>query len=161
MGVTCTICRVSADDFKALDKDALVERLRYGAKDAEDLDKAWDGILWLISEERRDREFIEDTDLPETQALMPTDSFKAGGEQIAYAPPSLVKKIAAALGKLDDQALRARYDGRAMIADAVYPEIWNGGEPDALDYLLAHFKTLRDTYTAAARAGDYVLVQIS
>jgi hypothetical protein len=161
MGVTCTICRVPANEFDALAEDELAARLRYGSPGAMDLDKAWDGILWLISEERREREhMLPDPDLPETQSLMPNDYFDAGEAQIAYATPSRVTKIAAALGKLDDAALRSRYDGRAMAAAAVYPEIWDRGEPDALDYLVGHFETLRDTYRAAAAAGDYVLVHI-
>jgi len=161
MGVTCTICRVSAADFNANDKRTLCDRLRYNAPGAEDLDKAWDGILWLISEERREREYmLPDPDLPETQSLLPTRSFEVGGERIAYATPERVEKIAEALGKLDEAALRARFDGDAMQEAAVYPEIWEG-EPDALDYLVAHFETLRDTYRAAAKAGDYVLVKIA
>jgi len=162
MGVTCTICRVSAGDFEALGEDELAARLRYGAPGAEDLDKAWDGILWLISEERRERELmLPDPDLPETQSLMPNDSFDAGGAQISYATPARVARIADALGKLDGAALRARYDARAMSAAAVYPEIWDGDEPDALDYLVGHFETLRETYREAAAAGDYVLVAIA
>jgi Domain of unknown function (DUF1877) len=162
MGVTCTICRVSSSDFEALGEDELAARLRYGAPGAQDLDKAWDGILWLISEERRERAFmLPDPDLPETQSLMPNDYFDGGEAQIAYATPSRVTKIAAALGKLDEAALRSRYDGRAMTEAAVYPEIWDRGEPDALDYLVGHFETLRETYRAAAAAGDYVLVAIA
>ena len=72
-----------------------------------------------------------------------------------------VARIADALGKLDGAALRARYDARAMSAAAVYPEIWDGDEPDALDYLVGHFETLRETYREAAAAGDYVLVAIA
>jgi hypothetical protein len=159
MGVTCKICRVSAADFDSLGEDELADRLRYGAPGVEDLDKAWDGILWLISEERRERPYmLPDPSEPETQSLLPTD--RLDGESIAYATPDRVARIAEALGKLDGAALRARYDGDAMTAAGVYPEIWDGGEPDALDYLVAHFETLQAMYREAAAAGDYVLVNI-
>lgn len=158
MGVTCVICRVSAKEFKTAKADRLAERTRYGAKGAVDLDKSWDGILWLISEERREREFmLVDASLPETQALMPTE--RLDGTDVAYATPKAVLAITTALDAFDEETLREHFKPKAMKSADVYPNIWD--QPESFDYLASSFEQLRDMYRKAAEAGDYVLVKIA
>ena len=159
MGMTCMMCRVGAQDFQSVEKARLAQRVLYGAEGAVDLDKSWDGLLWLISEERRKRKhMLPDPELLETQALMPVEHLDGASRRVGYATPDRVTEISKALDKIDPETLRAHYQPRAMRKASVYPNIWD--EPDSFDYLADYFATLRNTYRKAAAAGDYVLVAI-
>ena len=160
MGVTCTMCRISPAELARASEDDVAAKLRYGADGCLDLDKAWDGIAWLISDERRrERMAMLDPQTIETKALFPVETIEAVGGKIGYVDPKLVAKIAAVLAPIDEATLRKRFDAKAMRASDVYPEIWDDGD-DALEYVLGHFEDMRELYRAAAAAGDCVLVRI-
>jgi hypothetical protein len=155
MGMSMKVRRIAADECESLDSDAIRDRLRYGEDGVVDLDKAWDGISWLISEERRERPYmLPDPSDPETQAVYGIDP--EGEGMLFRTPPERVASIADALRALDDAALRAHFDPARMTEADVYPTIWDEGE-EALAYLLANFAELRALYLAAAAAGDAVI----
>jgi len=155
MGMTMKIRRITADECESLSSDEVRELLRYGAAGVIDLDKAWDGIAWLISEERRERSYmLPDPSEPETQAVYGIDP-EGDGLQFRT-PPERVVEIAEALSPLDDAAARTHFDPARMNDAEVYPPIWDEGE-EALAYLLANFAQLRALYLAAAAAGDAVI----
>ena len=126
-------------------------------KEVVDIGHAWDGILWLVSEERRDR--WPAAALPETQSLVPPGSSALGGARVRWARPSLVPVIAAALDAIDDASLRAHFDPAAMRAHDVQPDVWD--EAPSLEHLVSSFERLRKLYRQAAKAGDGVLVVIA
>ena len=39
----------------------------------------------------------------------------------------------------------------------IYPEIWEDGDPESVDYLLQFFPTLQQFYADAAARGDAVI----
>ncbi len=53
-----SVRRLDAASVESLDLQALEAVLAYGKPHVVDLDKAWDGIAWLISEERRDQPYM-------------------------------------------------------------------------------------------------------
>lgn len=155
MGMTMKVRRIAANECESLDSDGIRELLRYGAEGVVDLDKAWDGISWLISEERRERPYmLSDPSDPETQAVYGIDP-EGDGMQFRT-PPERVADIADALRPLDDMALREHFDPARMTEADVYPQIWDEGE-EALAYLLANFAQLRALYLTAAAAGDAII----
>lgn len=121
-----------------------------------DLDKAWHGIHYLLTGTAWEGEAPLNFLLHGGVAL--------GEEDGEEAPPRLfdaaeVRAIDAALGALDADALRARYDPQAMQALDIYPDIWGRGEEE-LDYCLHYFGELRSFMAEAARAGRGVVVFI-
>lgn len=110
---------------------------------ARDLDKAWHGLHFLFTGTASGGE-------------PPLDFLVRGGREVGtidvgYGPArafSAAETAAAAgaLGALDDDALRARFDPQAMMAEQIYPEIWDRDpqEDDTLGYLLEFLEGLRE-----------------
>lgn len=160
MGVTAKLRRLTEAQWQALREqpESIFELLRE-RKAVVDIDKAWDGILWLISEERREggQEAMVDPSDPEAWSLAPPNLANIGGTLVRWASPRHVEAIVKALDAIDDAALRARFDPDAMSARDVYPDIW-AEEDEALAYLSDNFARVRRLYRQAAKAGDGVLV---
>lgn len=155
MGMTMKLRSISAAQYESASSDELRDLLRYGQPGVVDLDKAWDGIAWLISEERRERpEMLPDPSEPETRAIYGIDP--EDGVLLFRTSPDDVKEIAAAIGALDDAALRKNFTPDEMTAADVYPSIWDEGD-EALEYLIGNFHTLRGVLSAAAKRGDAVV----
>lgn len=123
-----------------------------------DLDKAWHGLHYLFT----------GTD---EGGNPPLDFIAVGGEEIGtidvgYGParalaPPLVAQIAAKLASLSDAELRSRFNGPAMMAKKIYPEIWDQdpAEDDSLGYLMENLADLRKAVSdAAGRRQGLVLV---
>ena len=158
--MTMRLRRLDASSIDSLDLEALEELLRYGAPNVVDLDKAWDGIAWLISEERRDKPYmLPDPSLPSTQAIYGVDPEKGAGGIVFRNPPARVKRIAAALESLDEAQLRPFVQPARMLAEKVYPPLWNEGD-HVFGFLLGHFEAHREVYRQAAKAGDGVVTTV-
>lgn len=159
--------RLTADEFRAVQENPeSVEELLFGDfedDDAEmpepelDLDKAWHGIHFLLN----------------GAAWTVGEGAGAavlGGEEIGedngYGParllgPQAVQAIAAGLGALSVEALRARFDPQAMDAADIYPGIWDEGIEAFDTYLGPYFAQLREFYQAAAAGGQAVLLALT
>lgn len=158
MGMTMKARRVRATTLETATSDDLRALVQWGEPGLVDIDKAWDGIAWLISVERRERPYmLPDPSLPETQAVYGVDP-EDSALLFRYSP-ARVQRIADALGPLGDDALRAHFDPAAMQDADVYPRIWDEGE-GAFEYLLSHFHALRRLYLDAAAAGDGLVTLI-
>jgi hypothetical protein len=116
-----------------------------------DLDKAWDGLDYLL-----------------TKVKAPVDVI-AGGEPItddtwSYDSPRLlgVAEVAKASRFLDATsfaALAKHYRPRKMMKADVYPEIWD--EDWALSYLEEHYASLVSLFHAAAADGEPILIRMA
>ena len=54
-----------------------------------------------------------------------------------------VSKIANGIKKINEEQLLSKFDAGIFIKKGIYPEIWKMGE-GTLDYLMEHFRRLRD-----------------
>ena len=114
-----------------------------------DLDKAWHGLHFLLTG-------TAEAGYPPLDFLV--DGGDAVGDvDVGYGParalrPTLVIEIAAQLANLSDAALSARYDGAAMTAQEIYPDIWerDSEEDDSRAYLLENLVVLRKAVAEAA-----------
>ena len=152
--------------FRRADRD-LVSALQAGSRKTSevlfddsglglDLDKAWHGLNWLLCGDAWGT-----GDKPEGLAIMGGVEF---GEELGYGKarllePEQVQACAAALATISVADLEARFEPSAMQEDEVYPDIWDEG-PGALEYLTSYFEPLRGFYSAAAEAGDHVLLAV-
>ncbi|MFM6849879.1 MAG: YfbM family protein [Terrabacter sp.] len=122
-----------------------------------DLDKSWHGVHFLLT----------GTDWAAGDAGAAGGAILGGrpvGEDNGYGParllePEDVGSVAAALGRVSDDDLRARFDPVEMQRLDIYPQVWD--EADVLDeYLMPNVARLRDFYTQAAARGEGVLISV-
>ena len=118
------------------------------------LDKAWHGLHYLLCGA------LEPAPGPLGQAVFGGTEI---GEDQGYGParyfsPAQVAEIAAALQSPGlERELHGRFDAAAMTQMGIYPGVW---EADDYDWLIDAFRTLRDFYAAASKAGQSVVTAI-
>jgi hypothetical protein len=125
-----------------------------------DVDKAWHGIHFLL------------TGTPWAGAI-PWNFVVGGGTEIGdvdvgYGPArgfkrSEVQAIAQALESLSPDQLAQRFDGKAMTAADLYPNIWDRppDEDDTCEYVTAYYEELREFVMGAANEGEALIVYLT
>lgn len=124
-----------------------------------DLDKAWHGIHYLLTGS------VWEGDEPQNFLL-------AGGETIGeidvgYGPARCIKsddvrKIFDHLSGITVEELKSRFDPDKMMANQIYPEIWDREEDDGnLDYLIEYFEELKHFISKAVEFNLGIIVSIS
>jgi hypothetical protein len=115
-----------------------------------DLDKAWHGVHYLLTGS-------DEEGNPPMDFLM-ADGTLIGDLDVGYGParafaPEEVAAIAAGFATVTDVDLLARYDGRAMSALEIYPDIWglDADDDSSREYLHEHLVVLRLAVAEAAR----------
>jgi hypothetical protein len=156
MGMIFEARRLGAADAAAVAADpsagaAVLER----TEDVLDLDKAWHGIHFLLTGS------AWETTPGAGEAVL---GGVPVGDDRGYGPARLVaaeqvRAVAAGLGELTGEALQARFDPAALMAEAIYPQVWD--DEDFANYLLPNFLDLQTFYRAAAERGEAVLLLIT
>lgn len=121
-----------------------------------DIDKAWDGIGFLLSR------------CGGAASADINDAVYGGdpvGEDLGYGParlisPPRVKQLAQALALIDVATLTQAFDSDAMVREEVYPNIWDD-EEDALAYLLEYWPLLTEHYQRAASQDAAMLLALT
>ena len=124
-----------------------------------DIDKSWDGILFLLTGQKFDENFA----LPLTRLLF-------GGQMIdedqdlGYGPgqylrPNQVKELSEEISKISVEELRKRYDAKKMTELDVYPTSWE--DDDNVDYLTDNFVLIQKVYAEAAKNGEAIITFIN
>ncbi len=173
MSVVATYARVNESALEALRGDAnWIEALYEGrVENAEiiDLDKACDGIVWLLSRmPRMSTVAVPGCGFILNRSLAPLLSGAGGRKESTleapYGPASVltsqqVRELSSWFNGIEVSQLRALYDPRAMAKSGVYPQIWmEEGAAAFEDYLLPRFSDLRKFIAAAAAAEQCVVV---
>jgi Domain of unknown function (DUF1877) len=121
-----------------------------GVRERIDLDKAWDGICYLLSAERRaNEELAEPTDLLARAVLggqLLHEELRHVGEP-RFLTREEVVQVGGAVAALGPAHLRPHFNVDAMIEADVYPGDW---DRIGVDYLLRHFDKWRTFYVRAA-----------
>ncbi|HUG10609.1 MAG TPA: YfbM family protein [Opitutaceae bacterium] len=128
---------------------------REEADDAE-IDKAWDALDYLISEQRKK------TGL----ARFLTEGGIEIPEELGYGGPRVfsseeVREIARLLEAVSQDTLRANYDPKKMNEEGVYPQIWVQGGADLFDYVVGNFVTMKSLVSDAATRGQGMMIVCS
>jgi Domain of unknown function (DUF1877) len=120
-----------------------------GSRRTFDVDKAWNGIGFLLN----------------AAGGGPVDVVTGGAplsaDDLGYGParfltPAQVGEGARHLGAMRWEQLAGHFDPARMSAEDIYPEIWGDGH--ALDYLRSNYEGLVRFFSAAAAAGDAVIL---
>jgi hypothetical protein len=127
---------------------------------AEDLDKAWHGIHYLLTGTAWEGEH--------PRGFLVNGGRGVGSVDVGYGPARVLtaaqtREVLDAVRELSDEDLEARFDPQDMLAKQIYPEIWarEPEEDDGVAYLIEHFRTLRSFLTQAVGEGLGVVVHIS
>ena len=123
--------------------------------DTLDLDKAWDGIDFLLSNGKKDAGICR---------LLTMKSVEIH-EEIGYGKPRVfharqVQEFNSFLETVSAEALQQRYDPQEMTRANLYPKgIWNSWDRDeALDYVTAHYTALQSFIRETAQLNQGVIV---
>lgn len=128
----------------------------YGAEgEGLDLDKAWQGIHYLLCGDAWEGQG------PLFDALMGGTSFQGRSEEenVRYLKPDEVRDVAQALETIGDKELAEGFEPDDMNEVGVYPSPdWN--EEGELDYILGYYGPMKAYYKAAAENGDGMLIYV-
>lgn len=157
--IVCLL-RVNKDALDTYFEDtALLEDRLYGdeeefddGSELIDIDKSWDGILYLLS--------------PDDRYTGPLSKVLFSGQYIdeeqdlGYGPahfhsPEEVKAMHEKLSAITVEELENRFDADKMNEEGVYPS-WSSKEED-LEYLIDNFKEIQRLYAAAAANGQAII----
>jgi hypothetical protein len=155
MGMTMTGRRLAADEVEALLADpGQVEDLLFGAEPDLDLEKAWDGLHFVLARAGAGSE----------RALLGNDGWMSAGGgaiQARLVPAEDVRVVADALDAVDVSRLRAAFDPAALVEAGTYPNVWGEGTEEFDGFLVPALHELRVFYRDAADSGRAVLLGIS
>ncbi|HTN76660.1 MAG TPA: YfbM family protein [Pirellulaceae bacterium] len=122
-----------------------------------DIDKAWHAIHFTLNGEEL---------VGEGPLFLVVMGGEGIGDDVGYGParyltPAQVKVVAAAVAAIGPDAFNARFDLAALEAADVYPQIWEGDDPEAFEYVLSYYNQLSSFYQSAAKRGDAVLLYLN
>jgi hypothetical protein len=156
-------CRTNPDWLEALYGRAVPD------SEVADIDKACDGIVWLLSRLPAPPSTATDgTGFVLRRSFAPLLRGEGGVSECQldapYGPASRlsaeqVAELSVWLQSVDPAQMRSRYDPNRMDDEQVYPQIWSEEGAAAFDdYLLPHFHALQAFFSRAAQAQQQVLV---
>lgn len=141
-------------------EDFLYESGEPSPDEEEDVDKAWQGLHFLLTGSAWNGE-------PPLNFLV-SGGREIGDVDVGYGPArgftsADVAEISQALGQITSDDVRARFDGERLMEAQIYPEIWdrNPAEDDTLGYLVANFESMKGFLERAAAKSSGLLVYIN
>ncbi len=152
--------RVSDADLEAVvaDPSRIKQFLEYDPnnKDIFDVDKAWQGIHFLLTDSA-------------WEGSGPLAFILHGGreidEDLGYGPPhgfssAEVKKIAATLEPIQAEALFAKADPEQFTAEDIYPSIWDEPKDECIGYVTSFFDDLKKFVQQTAQSNKALIAYI-
>jgi len=127
-----------------------------------DLDKAWEGVFFIITGQSFADAALEGG--PLLGILMgPTEidpDQDMGYGPATYTTAEQTRDIYNAIKDLTKEELSENYEPGRMTEEGIYPDIWEDDE-NALEYLLDYFDDLKNFYKKAAETGEVVITFLS
>jgi hypothetical protein len=163
MSMISNLLRVSSKELEVYLKDSSLLESRIYNDDVEDpnlvdIDKAWDGILFLLTGES-----IVTKEAGEKHSLtriLFSEQFIDEDQDLGYGPghyltPEQVKDLNIQLETISIEDLKKNYDPKRMIELEVYPNIWE--DEDEVNYLLEYFEVIQQVYAEAAKNDEGII----
>jgi hypothetical protein len=164
MSMIANLLRVTKADLDAyLNDSSLLEESVYNDEvenpNLVDLDKSWDGILFLLTGQN-----VANTEHPLAKVLF-SGQLIDEEQDLGYGPahyltPEQVVELNAQIANISIADLKQKYDPKKMNEIEVYPSIWDEGD-EAFDYLAQYFKDLQQVYADAAKNGEAVITFVN
>ena len=165
MGMIMYLLRISKQELESyIDKPDLFLENRVDDAYSMDIDKAWGGILYLLTGKAFASGSPEDK-VDSLNRIFFSAQFFDEDMDVGYGPahyltPEQVAGIHRKIASLTEADLKARYDTEAMNEEEeLYPSLeWN--EED-FEYLYSHFQALQSFFATAASRGEAIVTFLS
>ena len=165
MGMIMYLLRISKQELESyIDKPDLFLENRVDDAYSMDIDKAWGGILYLLTGKAFASGSPED-EVDSLNRIFFSAQFFDEDMDVGYGPahyltPEQVAGIHRKITSLTEADLKARYDTEAMNEEEeLYPSLdWN--EKD-FEYLYSHFQALQSFFATAASRGEAIVTFLS
>lgn len=164
MGMIGNLLRVTESELEAyLKNSTLLENKIYSDEavneNLTDIDKAWEGIIFLLTGEG-----LASSEHPLTKVLF-SGQLIDEEQDLGYGPahflrPNEVIMLNDELSKITIEDLRERFNPNKMTEEGIYPEIWEEGN-DAFNYLAEEFKAVQKTFADAANNHQAIITYIN
>lgn len=159
------LLRISKQELESyIDKPDLFLENRVDDAYSMDIDKAWGGILYLLT----GKAFASGTPEDEVDSLNRIffsaqffdEDMDVGYGPAHYLTPEQVAGIHRKIASLTEADLKARYDTEAMNEDEeLYPSLdWN---EEIFEYLYFHFQALQSFFATASSRGEAIVTFLS
>ena len=161
MGMIMYLLRISKQELESyIDKPELFLENRVDNAYSMDIDKAWGGILYLLTGKAFASGSPED-EIDSLNRIFFSAQFFDEDMDVGYGPahyltPEQVAGIHRKIASLTEADLKARYDTEAMNKEEkLYPSLdWN---KKIFDYLYFHFQALQSFFATAASRGEAIV----
>ena len=165
MSMIMNLLRISKQELESyIDKPDLFLENRVDDAYSIDIDKAWGGILYLLTGKAFASGSPED-EVDSLNRIFFSAQFFDEDMDVGYGPahyltPEQVAGIHRKIASLTEADLKARYDTEAMNEEEeLYPSLeWN--EED-FEYLYSHFQALQSFFATAASRGEAIVTFLS
>ena len=165
MGMIMYLLRISKQELESyIDKPDLFLENRVDDAYSMDIDKAWGGILYLLTGKAFASGSPED-EVDSLNRIFFSAQFFDEDMDVGYGPahyltPEQVAGIHRKIASLTEADLKARYDTEAMNEEEeLYPSLdWN--EED-FEYLYFHFQALQSFFATASSRGEAIVTFLS
>ena len=147
-------------DSSLLESSIYNEETDDGNPNLTDIDKSWDGILFLLTGQN-----VANTEHPLAKILF-SGQLIDEDQDLGYGPahyltPDQVKDLNSQISTITIAALKEKYDPERMEELEVYPVIWKREGDDAFIYLSEYFKIVQQVYSDAAKNGEAIITFIN
>nr|WP_314551956.1 YfbM family protein [uncultured Capnocytophaga sp.] len=165
MGMIMYLLRISKQELESyIDKPDLFLENRVDDAYSMDIDKAWGGILYLLTGKAFASGSPED-EVDSLNRIFFSAQFFDEDMDVGYGPahyltPEQVAGIHRKIASLTEADLKARYDPEAMNEEEeLYPSLdWN---EEIFEYLYFHFQALQSFFAMAASRGEAIVTFLS
>ena len=165
MGMIMYLLRISKQELESyIDKPELFLENRVDGAYSMDIDKAWGGILYLLTGKAFASGSPED-EVDSLNRIFFSAQFFDEDMDVGYGPahyltPEQVAGIHRKIASLTEADLKARYDPEAMNEEEeLYPSLdWN---EEIFEYLYFHFQALQSFFATAASRGEAIVTFLS
>ena len=161
MGMIMYLLRISKQELESyIDKPELFLENRVDDAYSMDIDKAWGGILYLLTGNAFAFGSLED-EVDSLNRIFFSAQFFDEDMDVGYGPahyltPEQVAGINRKIASLTEADLKSHYDPEAMNKEKkLYPSLdWN---EKIFDYLYFHFQALQSFFATAASRGEAIV----
>ena len=158
MSMIGNLLKVSPQELESFLADSsLLENKIYDEENPTvvDIDKAWDGIIFLLTGQSLANAEHELVQVLFSGQLVEEDQ-DLGYGPAHYLTPEQVVNLNETLAGITVDELRKNYNPEKMTEEEVYPTIWDEGD-DAFGYLSDNFLQVQELYAEAAKNGDAII----
>lgn len=165
MGMIMYLLRISKQELESyIDKPDLFLENRVDDAYSMDIDKAWGGILYLLTGKAFASGSPED-EVDSLNRIFFSAQFFDEDMDVGYGPahyltPEQVAGIHRKIASLTEADLKAHYDPKAMSEEEeLYPSLdW---DDEDFEYLYSHFQALQSFFATAASRGEAIITFLS